>query len=234
MERISSEGQSTYMSIPLLDRGTGRPINLSFAGARRVRLRTPASQNRVRNAGSDSWAVSSPLGALRLFARRSAALGGRLDARLMLARGSNDPLGLRTIPESPGLVIGPVWQSPNRRHLVVQLQRGDATGLEIIALPPVWSRLLNQQALIAIRNGDLPSAASLLERAIALDPSAADAVYNLACVLALQQELDGAEAELRWALALDRPRILRLARADPDLAVLRARPEVSALLGLSP
>lgn len=234
MERISSEGPSTYMSIPLLDRGTGRPINLSFAGARRILLRMPASQNRAQNAFSGGWTVSSPLGALRLFPRRSAALGGRLNARLMLDRGPHDPLELRTIPESPGLVIGPVWQSPDQRHLVVQLQRGDATGLEIIPLTPVWSRLLNRDALIAIRGGDLPSAASLLERAIALDPSAADAVYNLACVLALQQKLDGAEAELRWALALDRPRILRLARVDPDLAVLRARPEVSALLGLSP
>ena len=97
---------------------------------------------------------------------------------------------------------------------------------------PLWAQLLNRKALASIGRGALREAAVLLERAVQEDPNASDPVYNLACALALLGDLDGAEAELQWALAMDPLRYQRLAKEDPDLAVLLARPGLADRLGL--
>lgn len=150
----------------------------------------------------------------------------------ILGRQADSEVPLGEIAASRKAKIGPLYLVGT--HAIIAVRDTRSASLEIVDLDEARVALDNVEAIRALRAGDTDRAAELLERAIRLDPSSGESIYNLACVHAVTGDLDRAEAELAIALALENRRFTALARKDPDLALLRERPSVRARIGLDP
>ena len=107
-----------------------------------------------------------------------------------------------------------------------------ALGLRRALLSRGEAQLHNRHGLADYAAGDLDSARREFDRAIAVDPGFADALYNAAATAALSDRIAEAVAFLRRAAQADPARVQVLGRSDEDLRILRKRADVRALLGL--
>lgn len=92
--------------------------------------------------------------------------------------------------------------------------------------PSPWEWYFQAGPLI---RSDPDRARKLLDEGLALYPDSAGMHYNVACLEAVQGNVDPALAELRTAIEL-RPEAAQWARGDEDLVSLRADPRFSELV----
>ena len=194
----------------------------------------------VAEAKARGWIGQAPLpdhrvDGLRFELVQRRPVGARGIAAVVVTDGiaTTEVLQLAAGPRG-SLTLGPIWRALRGPWLVVAVDQGRRRSLHVVDLGQVRGRLYNRRGLARFADGDLTDAATLWEQAIAADPGLMDPVYNLACLHTQQGDLERAETELRWALAMSRTRALRLARGDPDLARLRTVPSVGSLLGIVP
>lgn len=91
------------------------------------------------------------------------------------------------------------------------------------------ARAFGEQAMAAIKAGQLANAAELLGRQLELEPGSFVASYNLACVRAQLGDIAGAEASLRRAIENGFDDVRQL-RRDPNLAAIREGETYKALI----
>ncbi|MBI3178363.1 MAG: tetratricopeptide repeat protein [Deltaproteobacteria bacterium] len=92
------------------------------------------------------------------------------------------------------------------------------------------ARLVAARGYAAHSAGRYEDAARDFAKALALDPTAAETAYNLACAQARLGLTNAALASLEEALARGGARLRALARVDPDLEPLRVLPEVQTMI----
>lgn len=162
--------------------------------------------------------------ALLLSARPGGLTGGD---EVELAR---MPLSGRAITAEVWIEAGTAWlvagsvDSTRPLHRAVGLRRGSVFRGE--------AELHNAHGLADYAAGELDAAAREFDRAIAADDTFVDGFYNAASAAALSDRMSDAVDFLRSAVHLDPARVQVLGRDDDDLALLRRRPDVRALLGL--
>src|SRR5262249_35087191 len=88
-----------------------------------------------------------------------------------------------------------------------------------IAVAPASSRAHSGRAIVALRSGDKPTAYDGWTRAVQLDPTNFDALYNLGVNLARDGQIDRA-----------RPFLEQFLRTAPEGRYTKDRKEVAALL----
>ncbi len=91
----------------------------------------------------------------------------------------------------------------------------------------VWA--LNNLGTIYIREKDYPEAHRILKKATQADASYADPYYNLACLHALQTNVEQSLSYLKQAIAAD-DTVRDLAQGDKDLGNLRGHTEYERIL----
>jgi tetratricopeptide (TPR) repeat protein len=117
----------------------------------------------------------------------------------------------------------------SRRHAVAQ-EPGTTVlsfGGPLTFEPSDWEWSFRGAALM---HSDPARAREIFDEGLELRPLSGGLHYNLACLLALQDEHDNAVAHLRRAIEL-RPEVAEWAAADDDLARLRNDPAFRLLLG---
>jgi tetratricopeptide (TPR) repeat protein len=87
----------------------------------------------------------------------------------------------------------------------------------------------NNLGVIYLKQNRLDQAEAEFQAAVKKDPNYADAWYNLACIYAKKGQTDQAVEQLKKAARIE-PGIGRSAASDPDLVVLRGRPDFERLL----
>lgn len=216
-----------------------RAIVLPRGPARTVATLEPQSQNTLQRAlheaaRGERARIPAPRAATEVPAIEIAVtppLGDRGVATLVARDGPHVvPIaGLAMSVDPP--VLGPVWPAPDGRHVVVAIDLPGFRSLEVVDLRRTRAALETQAGLEAFVAGDRHGAARRWQRAVEIDPRFGDAIYNLACLHATGGELALAKQELELALAIDPRRYRRLARTDPDLALLRRDPEIRRWIG---
>ena len=191
----------------------------------------PARATLLRaGAGTSHWELKAWLGLPAALELRREKGELRLFVRL---EGADPEISLfRYRPAGESWISGVLLLPGGRRALALT---GAATSssqslhrLEGLSEPDVGSALsmlLDERAVHEIERGELEAARADLARAVSLAPKDATAHYNLACALALSQQLDAAILELGTAVDLEPDRFRPLAQEDPDLADLRERVE---------
>lgn len=169
----------------------------------------------------------------------SSARGGPIDAELLvlpLSAGGAGPRDAAT-PALGGDRTSAhpeethrLFTTPDGRWLILEVAEDERRSLHPIDVAAARARLLGAEGQRAYSSGDLATATSRFEEATRADPRAGAALYNLACAHALAGDEARAAAELALVISLDPGRFSRLAMRDPDLARIRCRPEVAALL----
>lgn len=172
---------------------------------------------------AETW---TPNGELALSFQADASIGER---RFMTVRAEAGEVSLvlERVPIRGEARIEQLARSPDARFVIIELSMHAMRSVLIFDVADAAAALYNLRALDAHAKGDHRRAAELLERAVALNPRAADAIYNLACVHALAGDVARAADELAIAIQLDPARYRRLASRDPDLAAVwpLVRPE---------
>jgi tetratricopeptide (TPR) repeat protein len=97
-----------------------------------------------------------------------------------------------------------------------------------LQVDPRSSSILGQMALYYAKSGDLPKARELLQRAKGISPGQFDLYYAGATLEAIANRPAEAIAELTKAMQKGQP--AADAEADPELALLRTRPDYQALI----
>lgn len=199
-----------------LPRGPERPL---------YTLDEPLSDAHVRSLikeqgwrAAETWA---PNRELDLSFHADAALGERrfMEIRAHADRGS---IVLARVPIRGEARVVQLARSPDARFVIVELSMHAMNTVLVFDVEETAAALYNALALEAHASGDRARAIALLERAVASNPRAADAIYNLACLHALAGDVDRAADELAIALQLDPARYRRLANKDPDLAGVKS------------
>jgi mannose-6-phosphate isomerase-like protein (cupin superfamily) len=117
----------------------------------------------------------------------------------------------------------------SHRHAVAQ-----EAGTTVLSFggPPTFSPSPWELAFraLAMRESDPIGARELLASAADAEPNDVMLHYNLACFLALEQDVAAAAAELEHAIGLD-PSCAEWAADDEDFAAVREAPAIARLLG---
>jgi hypothetical protein len=178
--------------------------------------------------GAKTW---QPDVELTLVSRVDPGLGDRRSMRIYGEADGNSIL-LQRIPIIGATRVERIVRSPDDRFAIVVVRSNEGERFVVIDVRRAKATLLDQRAIEAYAAGDPSRAASLLERAVEVDPSAGNAIYNLACMHALLGDVHRAADELRIALSIDAGRYRLLAKNDPDLAAVRELPAIKAILGV--
>jgi tetratricopeptide (TPR) repeat protein len=165
--------------------------------------------------------ASEPVDSLVLLLSDGAAAEEIEIARMPLAGAAIAP-ALFIERDTAWLLAGSVLAG-DPLHRAVGVRRG--------ALRRGEAQLHNLHGLADSAASDLDAAQREFARAIAADATFVDALYNAAAAAAREKREEEAVAFLRRASALDPDRVQVLGRSDDDLASLRRRADVRALLG---
>ena len=104
----------------------------------------------------------------------------------------------------------------------------DNTGA--VPLPALAARLINSRGLKAHKKKKYGDSARDFARSLELDPSFAQAAFNLACARARSDDAEGALDALAKAVKLDRETYVKRAKRDSDLEGLRETPRFRQLV----
>ena len=157
---------------------------------------------------------------------------------LMLSDGAPDAeIRLAAMPLTGAPVRPSLWIEAGVAWMVGGSVRGGeplhrTVGIRRASIARGEAQLHNLHGLADYAAADLDAARREFDRAIAADPAYVDTLYNAGSVAALTGRVEEAVAFLRRAAAIDPARVQVLGRNDADLASLRKRPDVRALLGL--
>ncbi len=91
---------------------------------------------------------------------------------------------------------------------------------KVIAIDPGHVQALNNLGVLRLHKKDYPAARRCFEKASHLKPDYVDPYYNLACVFAVEGQVDQGLRYLEKAIALD-SNVKEWARKDPDLDPLK-------------
>ncbi|HET6642217.1 MAG TPA: tetratricopeptide repeat protein [Gaiellaceae bacterium] len=119
----------------------------------------------------------------------------------------------------PAVRRGAVATEPNTTALAV----GGVSGQAYRVSP--WESVAH--AIPAWRNGDYPTARTMIEDGLKEHPDNPSLLYELACVEALDGDAEAALGHLRRAVEL-KPDYAKDAQEDEDFASIRARPDFPA------
>ena len=155
---------------------------------------------------------------------------------MTLSRGGHHAV-LARLPDADAVTLGDVVLGPGDPATLAVLpwraRQGaiEVEGLAVLDLRRGRARLEVEAGLDAHRRRDFATARDRFAAAAHLDPTYANAAYDLACALARLGRPAEALPWLRRAFALAPHRLRRLAAEDPDLDPLRGDPAFRRLAG---
>lgn len=194
----------------------------------------PSPDRRYRVEGAQAT------GALPLVLRLDQSADAPQSLLLLLAedKGPLDEVELARMPLAGDPVVPHLYLGDGTAWLQAgSVLRGSplhrAVGVRRGSLRRGEAQLHNAHGLADYAAGDLDAAGREFSRAQGADPGFVDGFYNGAAAAALEGRIEDAVGLLRRAAAVDPARVQVLGRDDEDLAVLRRRADVRALLGLS-
>ncbi len=94
---------------------------------------------------------------------------------------------------------------------------------KVLSMDPGHVEALNNRGVLHLHEKSYSAARKCFEKAIRLKPDYVDPYYNLACVCAVQGEVQQGLRYLEKAISMD-PDVKKWAREDPDLEGLRGDP----------
>lgn len=213
-------------------RADGRPVRVdrvTVDPTGRVVARTPLSPSTPLPPRRTGRALPARIGDLTLRATRE-----RGTIALRLGDGHRSVVVGR-LADAARLAIGPLVTGPGKPPDLAGLSwragRGaiDVEGIAVVDLRRGRAHLALEAGLADHQKGDEAAARRHFRAALALDPTYADAAYDLACVLVHLGRRKAALTWLRLAFRLAPRRLRVLAAGDPDLDPIRQDPGYRAL-----
>lgn len=144
--------------------------------------------------------------------------------------GATKVLVVRNVGSCGGFFLGDAMVDTQTGLLFVNASHYCSEVTEAVRLSSVAARLLNSRGFEFHKAKDYAASASDFARSFELDPTYAQAAFNLACAQSLLGSSDDALASLKKAIALDQKKFKRKAQRDSDLSALRSDPRFKALL----